>query len=205
MGKPLTPKQQKFVAALVAGKTGVDAAIAAGYPAKSAKNAAYQLTHDNQAVRAELARIAASLSQEADYNAQKAVVELDEKIAVAEGVKQLSAVAKLLELKMRVFGLLRDKLDITVERVDINGALTDARNRVSLRPMRDLPITIDAEPVGAQAPQLVGPIDTQSTAPVLEAMQAYPVTYKSMAARFKHEEQQALRRQGVIPDEEIYE
>jgi sulfur carrier protein ThiS len=164
MPRDLTPKHRKFIAALVSGKTGVDAAIEAGFSKTSAKNAAYQLTHENQAVRAELQRIAAALSQEADYNARTAVVEIDGKIVAAEGAKQFGAVAKFLELKMRVFGLLRDKLDITVERVDINGALTDARNRVSLRPIRDLPVTTDNDSVGAQAPRIVGPIDTQSTA-----------------------------------------
>ncbi|MEZ2417663.1 terminase small subunit [Luteibacter sp. RCC_6_2] len=165
MPRDLNPKQRKFIAALVSGKPGTEAAIAAGYPARSAKHAAYQLTHENQAVRAELQRIAAALCQEADYGARTAVVELDAKIVAAEGVKQFGAVAKFLELKMRVFGLLRDKLDITVERVDINGALTDARNRVSQRPMRDLPITIEADAVGAQALRIVGPIDNKSIDP----------------------------------------
>lgn len=164
MTRDLTPKQRKFIAALVAGKPGTEAAVAAGYPAKSAKHAAYQLTHENQGVRTELARIAANLSQEAEYNARKAVIEIDEDILEAKGHKQYSAVAKLRELKMRLFNLLREKVDITVERVDINDALATARNRAALRPMRDLPITIEGEAVGAQAPRIAEPIDCKSTA-----------------------------------------
>ncbi|MCZ0950910.1 hypothetical protein N7T98_26380, partial [Pseudomonas syringae pv. tomato] len=78
--------------------------------------------------------------------------------------KQFGAVAKFLELKMRAFGLLRDKLDVNVtSHIDIGSALDDARSRALQRPMRDLPVVIDAESVGAHAPQLNGPIDLKST------------------------------------------
>ena len=165
MPRDLTPKHRKFIAALVAGKTGVDAAIEAGFSRASAKNAAYQLTHDNQAVRAELQRIAAVLRESTELDAAEMARRLEQDIQEAKALKQYGPVMKAREVQARLHGLLRDKVDITVEqRVDINGALTDARNRVSLRPMRDLPVTIEGEAVGAQAPRIAGPIDTQSTA-----------------------------------------
>jgi len=204
VAKQLNTKQLAFVAAIKSGQNGAQAAITAGYSQKSARFAARTLMA-NENVKAEIDRVHAELRQSTQYGLEQAVAECDEVLTLARARGDVKAMAKPLELKLRLHGLLRDKLDITLERVDINTAITDARNRVSLRPMRDLPITIEADSVGAQAPQLAGPIDTQSTAPVLEPMQAYPITYKNLAARFKHEEQEALRRQGVVPDADIYE
>jgi hypothetical protein len=164
MPRDLTPKHRKFIAALVSGKTGVDAAIEAGFSKASAKNAAYQLTHENQAVRAELRRIATVLQAEAEMDGLEMVRRLERDIEEAKALKQYGPVIKAREVQARTLGLLRDKLDITVERIDINGALTEALGRVSQRPMRDLPVTIENDSVGAQALRIAGPIDTQSTA-----------------------------------------
>jgi phage terminase small subunit len=174
MPRELTPKHRKFIAAIVSGKTGVDAAIEAGFSKSSAKNAAYQLIHENQAVRAELQRIAAVLRESTELDANEMARRLEQDIAEAKALKQYGPVMKAREVQARLHGLLRDRLDVTVERVDINGALTDARNRVSLRPIRDLPVTIDNDSVGAQAPRIAGPIDTQSTAPLRDPKTTAP-------------------------------
>jgi phage terminase small subunit len=166
MPRELTPKHRKFIAAIVSGKTGVDAAIEAGFSKSSAKNAAYQLTHENQAVRAELRRIATVLQAETEMDGLELVRRLEQDIEEAKALKQYGPVIKAREVQARTLGLLRDKVEVTVDRIDLSGVMAEARARRSaLRPMRDLPITIDNDSVGAQAPRIVGPIDTQSTAP----------------------------------------
>jgi phage terminase small subunit len=163
VAKALDTKQLAFVAAIKAGQNGAEAAIAAGYSPKSARFAARRL-RANPLVIAEIERVHTELREHTQYGLEAAVAECDEVLTMARERGDVKAMAKPLELKLRLHGLLRDKLDITVERVDINGALTDARNRVSLRPMRDLPTSIAGDAIGAQAPHVAGPIDTQSTA-----------------------------------------
>lgn len=160
MPRQLTPKQLKFIAAYQTGITGVQAAIEAGYSEKTAKHAAYQLMHQTPLVMTELERIAALVSAQAEVNAQTAMTATDYRIERADKANQHSAVAKLLELKFRLAGLLRDKLDITVERADINAALEAAKARV--RPMCDPALTIEGEFEALPSSDSNVPIDSQS-------------------------------------------
>ncbi|TBR39270.1 MULTISPECIES: hypothetical protein [Dyella] len=144
------------------GLTGVQAAIEAGYAEQSAKHAAYQLTHDNKLVMAELERIDQEFSEKCRYYKHQAALDLDGDIAAAQTANQYSAVAKFRELKMRMFNLIREKVDVTVERIDLAGAMAEAKARV--RPMRDPDDIIDVMPLALTGPTANGPIDNKSIA-----------------------------------------
>jgi hypothetical protein len=141
----LTIKQQKFIQALQMGLDGTHAAIAAGYSQRSARFTAYELQNCNKPVMSALAKVRVELSERAAYTGDKAMQEASEAIARAIINKNDNAVARLIELRAKLSGLLREKLDITLEhRPDIGNALATARAR-ALRPMRDLPPPIDGE------------------------------------------------------------
>lgn len=164
MPRQLTPKQRAFVAAYQTGISATQAAIAAGYSEHSARHIAHTLMHDNKLVRAELDKVSQNLAKAADYNGERCMAELDKAIAFAVQAKNPNAYVKAIELRARLAGLLRDKLDLNIgAQPDIAEALATARSRV-LRPMRDPADHIDSEFVAL--PGFVGtrPIDNESTA-----------------------------------------
>lgn len=164
MPRQLTPKQRAFVAAYQTGISATQAAIAAGYSEHSARHIAHTLMHDNKLVRAELDKVSQNLAKVADYNGERAMHDADDAIAFAKQHKQASAMVKAVELKARLAGLLRDKLDITVgTQPDIVGALDAARARV-LRPMCDSAPAIEGDFVALPASAGSSPIDNESTA-----------------------------------------
>lgn len=164
MSRQLSQKQRLFIAELQKGATGADAAKAAGYSPKAAKFAAYRLMQ-NELVRAELDKVRQNLAAATEYNGERCMAELDSAIAFAKEHKQANAVVKAVELRARLAGLLRDKLDVTVEqRVDINDALASARARVDqLRLPCDPADVIDGEIVAAPGSAGPGSIDNKST------------------------------------------
>lgn len=164
MPRNLTPKQQAFIAAYQGGMTALDAAIHAGYSPRTAKQAAYQLKHKNKLVAAELAKAQQRLAEAAEYNGERCMAELDKAIAFAVQTKQPNAYVKAIELRARLAGLLRDKVDVTVERIDINGALSAARARIDkLRLPCDPTDVIEGEVVAAPGSAGSGSIDNKST------------------------------------------
>ncbi len=144
MSLKLTPRQQRFIAAYQIGMSALQAAVAAGYSKKSAKHAAYSLMHENPKVMAELERVRQELAAAAEYNGEKCMAELDSAITFAKENKQANAYVKAIELRARLAGLLRDKLDITVERVDLSGALEEAKARL-VRPSCDPALPIEGQ------------------------------------------------------------
>ena len=164
MPRELTPKQRAFIAAYQTGISATQAVIQAGYSKHSARHIAHTLMHDNKLVRAELDKVSNALAEATEYNGERAMREADEAIVFAKQHKQASAVVKALELKARLAGLLRDKLDVTIERVEIGDALAAARARV-LRPMCDPAESIDGEFVALPAFAGGRSIDNESTAP----------------------------------------
>lgn len=121
-------RQRQFIAAYQRGITATQAAIEAGYSPRSAAARGYHLLAHPQ-VAAELARVQDKLAEEAGYNGDKCMAELDKAIEFAIATKQPNAYVKAIELRARLAGLLRDKIDITVERVDLAGALAEATER----------------------------------------------------------------------------
>lgn len=107
--KKLTPRQQRFVAAYLSGLSANKAAIQAGYPPASARTRGAELLAENELVKAEIAAATAEIRKTANWDAQRAMEELDAAIRLAENTKQTSTIAKCLELKMKLCGLLLEK------------------------------------------------------------------------------------------------
>lgn len=160
--RQLTTKQRAFIAAYQTGISATQAVIQAGYSAHSARHIAHQLTNDNKLVRAELDKVADKLAEATDYNGQRCMAELDKAIAFAIETKQPNAYVKAIELRARLAGLLRDKLDVTIERADMAEALAAARARV-VRPMCDPDDSIDGEFVALPHSAGDSAIDCEST------------------------------------------
>lgn len=171
MTSKLTPKQRAFVASYVSGATATQAAIDAGYSKHSAKTIANNLATKNPLVRAELERISAQLSSKCEYNAQVAMSDLSIDISQAKEAGQHSAVAKFRELQMKLFGLLRDKLEVSVEKkIDIRGILDEANARAEryfagMRPICDSADVVDGKFEALPSPAAARPIDGDSTDP----------------------------------------
>lgn len=111
-GKALNPRQLRFVAEYLKDSNGTRAAIAAGYAPKGAGDRAHDLLTKSPAVMAEVERHRKSVQVAAQYNLEKAMLETDEAIKEAKEARQYSAVAKLIEHKARLNGLLIDKHDV---------------------------------------------------------------------------------------------
>jgi Terminase small subunit len=149
MARTLTIKQLAFIAGIKAGKTGVDAAIAAGYSVKSARHAAYQLL-ETKLVRAEIDRVHEELRAKTMYDLETAMAECGEGLQLAYKTNNASAAQKFVELRSKLNGLLIIKQEISVDnRVDIASALADARARIAMRPRCDPVDMIEGEIVAA--------------------------------------------------------
>jgi phage terminase small subunit len=107
--KTLTPRQMKFVAAYISGKGGAESAREAGYSPANARGRAYELLNENKTVMAAIAEAQEQVRKEANYNSERALEELKDQIAKATDAKQYSAVARLVELKLKLSGLLDAK------------------------------------------------------------------------------------------------
>ena len=146
MTRKLSPRQQLFIAEIQKGVPGRQAAIAAGYSPRTAKQMAYQLMHQNELVRAELERVRQNLATLAEYNGERCMADCDKGMDFALKTDNANAFVRAAELKARLAGLLREKVDITVERIDVTDALAAARARVDqLRLPCDPAATIEGD------------------------------------------------------------
>jgi hypothetical protein len=158
----LTPKQQKFIAAWQTGIDGTHAAIGAGYSRKSARYTAYHLLNENAAVMAEVAKVRKQLAEDAKYNGEKCMAECDEGLAFAKATNNANALARLIELKAKLTGLLVQKIDLNVDsRPHVAEALAEARAR-SLRPRSDPAPAIEGQFVALPLIKEGQPPDPQS-------------------------------------------
>jgi len=127
----------------VADSNGTRAAVASGYSKHSAKHTACRLLK-NEGVKAAIAAARTEIAQLAVYDQVKAMQELQVGLDIALKEKQMTAYARLVELRAKITGVLQDKVAVTVEHVDIGGALLDARKRVSLPQVEDVAFTMIA-------------------------------------------------------------
>jgi hypothetical protein len=105
-------KRDAFIAAYVAnGGVAAEAARTAGYSEKNSRKTGSRLLKDpDVAARIEAAR--QELRAVTGYDAKAAVAELDRNITLARANKSDMAVARLLELKLKVHGLLVDRTEV---------------------------------------------------------------------------------------------
>lgn len=107
--KRLTFRVEKFIAEYLAGKSAEQAALAAGFPKKSARARGYELLNHNTAVIAAVAEGREKIRQQANFDATKAMQEFDQAIAFAKETKNATAYARCIELKAKLAGLLTEK------------------------------------------------------------------------------------------------
>jgi phage terminase small subunit len=117
--KPLNLNQARFVAEYVKDGNATRAAIAAGYTEKNAKNTGYGLLQ-KPAVQAAVDEARDKLALATGYNLRAAVEEIDQKIQRAEAAEQYTAVAKMLELKLKVHGMLVEKHEVRAQGLILN-------------------------------------------------------------------------------------
>lgn len=133
-GQKLNLRKQRFVAEYMRnGGNGVQAAITAGYAPNNARTRAWRLTNQDEAVMAEIERAQKELAERTDYGAEQAMLELGDAIEFARKKDQATAMVRAIELRMKMAGLLNDKLDVNVSgRVDVLGAVLEAKQRAGV-------------------------------------------------------------------------
>jgi len=122
----LTERQRRLVEFVASGLSVQQAATKAGFSASYARKSSRLLKHP--AIAQAVAAIRTDARREAVYGLVEAVREIDKAIVFGYSVSNPMSVAKLLELKSKLFGLLVDRVEIAT--VDLKGALEAARNRV---------------------------------------------------------------------------
>jgi len=145
--RPLSVKQERFVAGLVAGRTQRAAAIEAGYTAGGANDLAA-----NPRVQKALDETRAQVREHATYDAKAAFGELTTMIEEARGAKQFTAVANLLQTKLKLLGLLIERSAFTsVNLLGVSSQVADAESRLRLTSTEYLlpteHVPAEAEPV----------------------------------------------------------
>lgn len=109
MSIKLTPRQNKFVAEYLSGKNAEQAALAAGYTKASARTRSYELLHQHPLIMKAIEVGQAEIRKQANYDAARAMDELDVGIRFAEATKNATAYLRGVELKAKLMGLLTEK------------------------------------------------------------------------------------------------
>ncbi len=128
MADKLTPRQQLFIAHYLKGAPATAAAREAGFSEAYAHKAPRVLLA-KPLIKAAIDAAQGELRAKASFEVEDALREADEMIGFAKQHKNAMAAAKLLELKMKLFGLLVEKLDVRQTLVDLGGAMLEARTR----------------------------------------------------------------------------
>lgn len=121
----LKPHHYEYLRYRQAGKTQKEAAALAQIPIATA-----QRTEKHPDGAKYLQDIATNAQIAAQYGIQEAVQEVDRAIQFAYDKENPNAIAKLLEHKSKLYGLLVEKVDIKATYVDLKGALEAAKQRV---------------------------------------------------------------------------
>jgi phage terminase small subunit len=118
--RKLTPRKLAFISAYLSGRGGAESAIAAGYSPGNARHRAYELLNNDPLVMQAVADARDKLLKESNYGSERAMQELDEKIRAATAANQFSAVARFVELKMKMVGLLTEKKEAAQSNLTLN-------------------------------------------------------------------------------------
>lgn len=125
--RPLTSRQTSFVTGVLSGLSDHAAAQQAGYGVEYARKAGTKIRRA-PLVKQAIEREQTQLRQKAKYDVEQAVVEIDKAIAFGYEKSNPMSVAKLIELKMRLYGLWIERFQEVP--TDLRGALEEARHRV---------------------------------------------------------------------------
>ncbi len=121
--RKLTPRKMAFLSAYLSGKGGVESAVAAGYKPSNARHRAYELLNNDPLVVEAIKDAQDKLRREANFNAEKAMDELNDAMKFARETKNATALARCIELRAKLAGLLdsKDKGPTAAFQINING------------------------------------------------------------------------------------
>ncbi|MCX7146210.1 MAG: terminase small subunit [Sulfuritalea sp.] len=101
-------RRRRFVLAYLRHGNGAQAAREAGYAAQHSRSSAYKLMHDPE-VLAVVTEARAVMIEKTGYGIESAMAELDDLMKFSRQTKNANALAKAVELRMKIHGLLDDK------------------------------------------------------------------------------------------------
>lgn len=127
----LTKRQAIFVANIIAGKSQVQSAVAAGSKEVSANKAAARYMQ-NPIVRKAIEEDREKARERGIYNLERAMQEAQDAMNFAYATDNATAYIKAVEHRSKLNGLLIERQHVKVETVDISGALEEASKRVEL-------------------------------------------------------------------------
>lgn len=123
--KPLTERQKKFTQEYLKTGNKRKAALAAGYSAKNLDHVGFKLTHKHAVVSKVIAEAQKEVQKKMAYTLESAMRECDDTISFARETENANAMAKAVELKAKLNGLLVEKhehsgaaLQIQINRFD---------------------------------------------------------------------------------------
>jgi hypothetical protein len=105
MANKITFRQMKYAASVAGGASPREAAIEAGYSAKAARTQGYKLLKDPK-VQAYLSELRKSIRESAGYGVEQAMAELDECMKFSVSTKNATALARCVELRAKLHGLM---------------------------------------------------------------------------------------------------
>lgn len=108
----LNERQRIFVAEYLKDGNGTRAARVAGYSQKNSQQTACALLKNSPAVKNAIETARQSLTESASYNMEKAMAEAADVMAFAKETKNANALAKAVELRSKLSGLLIERQDV---------------------------------------------------------------------------------------------
>ncbi|MBI3043236.1 MAG: terminase small subunit [Betaproteobacteria bacterium] len=123
-------REARFVAAYVADPecNASRAAVAAGYSIRNAASRAHEIMKRSR-IRAAIEAARREITERGHFSAEVAMRRLDSAAQFARDTGNATALARCIELQLRLHGMLIDKAQIQVERVDLMATLIEARKR----------------------------------------------------------------------------
>lgn|SRR5262249_8746919 len=122
----LNEKELKFIEHVARGESAISAAKKSGYSASYSRKSARLLKKPE--IAQAVADIQAQARQRVSYDLAQAMSECLDVIAFSKLHKNSMSYCKAVELRAKLSGLLVDR--IAIEKVDLKGALEEARSRV---------------------------------------------------------------------------
>lgn len=182
----LKPRHYDYLRLRQAGKSQKEAVQLTGLPQKTA----YRAENHPEGKRF-LAEVAEQARIAGQYGIKEAVSEVDKAIQFAYEQENPNAIAKLLEHKSKLYGLLVEKIDIKATYIDLKGALEQAKARVL--------VNLNQQDRGISTPSI--PIPSPEVLPKGNVLDADCISTDTAAACSPRtemaQEASSLHKQGV--------
>jgi len=127
--KVLKARHYEYIKQRCAGHSPYESAKAAGWKSNNAYKAGLRL-ESNPLVQSAIQLHHTNLQIQNQYGVKESVAEVDLAIQLAYKKESPMPLAKLLELKAKLYGLLIEKVDLRTTHIDLSGALEQAKQRV---------------------------------------------------------------------------